>query len=104
MTAYTAVPPALPALGPKEPDQRTAIVDALRGWALLSVVLVNYALFYSFDADSRLPAGDVTSRILKLFVQVFFEAKGWTLLSLLFGYGFAALMANSARRNLRSLP
>jgi uncharacterized protein len=111
MTAYTEAAStsratSLPVLAPKEPYQRTAIVDALRGWALLSVVLVNYAIFYSFDAVIRIPPGDVRSRVLKLIVQVFFQAKGWTLLSLLFGYGFSALMANisrSDRSDLRAL-
>ena len=88
---------------PKEPQQRTAIVDALRGWALLSVVLVNYAIFYSYDAVIRIPANDVTSRTLKIIVQVFFQAKGWTLLSLLFGYGFSALMANSYGGDLSAI-
>ncbi len=87
----------LPAAAPKEPSQRTAIVDAMRGWALLGVVLVNYALFYSFDAVIRIPAGDGISRALKIAVQLIFQGKEWTLLSLLFGYGFSALMANVTR-------
>lgn len=105
---YAATSPAMsfPPLAPKEPNQRTAIVDAMRGWALLSVVLVNYAIFYSFDAVIKIPAGDVTSRTLKFIVQLFFQAKGWTLLSLLFGYEFSALMSNisrSDRSDLRAL-
>ncbi len=106
MNASTVAAPqaiSLPALAPKEPYQRTAIVDAMRGWALLSVVLVNYAIFYSFDAVIRIPAGDVTSRAMKFIVQLFFQAKGWTLLSLLFGYGFSALMANISRSDQSDL-
>jgi|SRR5450631_317681 uncharacterized protein len=93
-TTYQRMPSSasLPALAPKDPSQRTAIVDMLRGWALLSVVLVNYAIFYSYDAVIRVPAYDVISRALKIVISVVFVSKGWTLLSLLFGYGFSALM------------
>ncbi len=87
---------------PREPRKRTAIVDALRGWALLGVVLVNYALFYSFDAVIRIPAYDVTSWTMKFIVQLCFQTKEWTLLSALFGYGFAMLIARSHERNSAS--
>jgi len=90
-------------LAPRAPRQRTAIVDALRGWALLGVVLVNYALFYSLDAVIRVPAHDVTSRTMKFIVQLCFQTKEWTLLSVLFGYGFAMLMARSQETNSPSL-
>lgn len=73
------------------PSQRTAIVDILRGWSLLGVVLVNYALFYYLDRNVRVPADDIPSQVSKLLVQVFFQAKGWTLLAVLFGYGFSML-------------
>jgi uncharacterized protein len=71
---------------------RIAIVDALRGWALLSVVLVNYAIFYTLGVTTRIPADDTVSRVAKLLTQVFFQDKGWTLLALLFGYGFSVLI------------
>ena len=50
--------------------QRTAIVDVLRGWALLSVVLVNFAIFYYFDRVQRVPADDTLSQIAKLIVDI----------------------------------
>jgi uncharacterized protein len=71
---------------------RIAIVDALRGWALLSVVLINFSIFYSFGVTTRIPADDTVSRIAKLLTQVFFQDKGWTLLAFLFGYGFSVLI------------
>lgn len=72
---------------------RLPIVDILRGWALLAVVLVNFAIFYTLGSATRIPAGDHLSRATKLLVQVFFQSKGWTLLAFLFGYGFSVLIA-----------
>jgi uncharacterized protein len=78
--------------GTLEPHSRIPIVDALRGWALLGVVLVNFALFYNLGVTTRIPADDTASRVAKLLTQVFFQAKGWTLLAFLFGYGFSTLI------------
>ncbi|HEX2585102.1 MAG TPA: DUF418 domain-containing protein [Steroidobacteraceae bacterium] len=89
---------------PIEGHQRIAIVDILRGWALLSVVLVNYVIFFSFQRNMRVPADDVLSRILKGIVQVLFQGKGWPLLAFLFGYGFSVLIANIKTKGLNPLP
>jgi uncharacterized protein len=75
------------------PPGRLPIVDILRGWALLAVVLVNFAIFYTLGSATRIPPGDTISRVTKLLVQVFFQSKGWTLLAFLFGYGFSVLIA-----------
>ena len=72
---------------------RLAIVDILRGWSLLAVVLVNFAIFYTLGSATRVPPDDTISRVSKLLVQVFFQSKGWTLLAFLFGYGFSVLIA-----------
>ena len=52
------------------------IVDALRGWALLSVVLVNFAIFFTLGVTTRIPSDDTISRVAKLLTQVFFQDKG----------------------------
>lgn len=80
-----------------EPSGRVAIVDALRGWALLGVVLVNFGIFYTLGVTTRIPPDDTTSRVAKLLTQVFFQDKGWTLLAFLFGYGFSVLIARLQR-------
>jgi len=72
--------------------KRIPIVDALRGWALLSVVLVNFAIFFTLGVTTRIPSDDTVSRVAKLLTQVFFQDKGWTLLAFLFGYGFSVLI------------
>ncbi len=82
----------------REGGKRIPIVDALRGWALLGVVLVNFAIFYNLGNDTRIPEDDTASRVAKLLTQVFFQAKGWTLLAFLFGYGFSVLIERLNRR------
>lgn len=83
---------------------RTPIVDILRGWALLGVALVNFAIFYSFARVQRVPADDWPSQITKLFVQVVFQGKGWPALALLFGYGFSAWISNMQARGIHPVP
>ena len=84
--------------------QRTPIVDVLRGWALLGVVLVNFAIFYSFARVQRVPVDDGLSQAAKLLVQVVFQGKGWPALALLFGYGFSAWIDKTRSRGLNPVP
>jgi uncharacterized protein len=84
--------------------QRTAIVDVLRGWALLGVVLVNFAIFYSFDRNQRIPADDWSSQAARILVQVVFQGKGWPALALLFGYGFYAWLEKARSRGRNPVP
>lgn len=85
--------------------KRTAIVDMLRGWALLGVVLMNYSDYAFFDelarkTDTKKVATLVTrlDSFLQIFGNIFFSAKSWTMLSMLFGYGFAVLIRNVANK------
>jgi uncharacterized protein len=76
---------------PIDPSRRTPIIDVLRGWALLGVVLVNFSIFFSYG--TAWPGiHDLRSSVLQSIVQIVFLAKGWTMLSFLFGYGFSVLM------------
>lgn len=79
---------------PIQLNQRTVIVDILRGWALLGVVLMNYFDFFTFGRDWGTFKPDIFTNVLMFFTSIFFAAKSWTMLSLLFGYGFAVLMNN----------
>src|SRR5207253_425051 len=84
---------------PIQQNQRTAIVDMLRGWALLGVVLMNYTdhYFLGFDFNTK---DDTSTAILMGFGQIVFAAKSWSMLSFLFGYGFAVLMQNVFNKNI----
>jgi uncharacterized protein len=81
---------------PIEDHKRTAIVDILRGWALLGVVIGNYVdyKFIGLPVDSN--TKNIVTTILGNIHQYIFAAKSWTLLSVLFGYGFAVLIQNVA--------
>ncbi|ASU33472.1 DUF418 domain-containing protein [Mucilaginibacter xinganensis] len=80
-------------------NKRVPIVDMLRGWALLGVVLMNYSDFFSMGApDNYKP--DVFNNILLTGGSILFASKSWTLLSFLFGYGFAVLMQNTANKGI----
>ena len=74
---------------PLSPHQRTPIVDILRGWALLGVAIGNFGAFHT-------PGSGIEPGTLDLVTRYLFSAKSWTLLSILFGYGFSLLIAKVA--------
>lgn len=78
-------------------NKRTAIVDILRGWAILGVAIGNYTDYFYFGKPVK-HAPDMASNILQGVHQVIFAAKSWTMLSVLFGYGFAVVMNNIAAK------
>ena len=81
-------------LQPVQQTQRTAIIDILRGWALLGVVLMNYADYFYMGIDFKTFKPDLLTKILMGICNIIFSAKSWTMLSFLFGYGFSVLMQN----------
>ena len=80
--------------------KRTAIIDMLRGWALLGVCLMNYVDYSFFDKVGKQPniKPDILTTVLQITGSVIFQAKSWTMLSFLFGYGFAVLIKNVANK------
>ena len=82
---------------PIEQSKRTAIIDILRGWAILGVVLGNYSNFIFIGLPSKINS-NLVSDILQIINRYFFASKSWTLLTVLFGYGFAILINSIARK------
>lgn len=82
---------------PVEQSKRTAIVDILRGWAILGVAIGNYLDFLYIGIEKEIKH-NIFSEILQFINRYFFAAKSWTLLTLLFGYGFAILINNVASK------
>lgn len=72
-------------VGPIDPGSRLPAVDAVRGFALFGVLLVN---MYNFGADAPEWSG-ITDRVFSTLMHSVFETKSWRLFSLLFGFGFA---------------
>jgi uncharacterized protein len=76
-------------IDPTDPQARLRSVDAVRGFALFGVLLVN---MYNFGADAPEWAGSV-DRAFSTLMHSVFETKSWRLFSLLFGFGFALQLA-----------
>ena len=72
----------------------------IRGFALFGVLLVN---MYGFGADS-IAWDSPTDQLAFAIMRVFFEAKMWTLFSILFGFGFALQLQSAQKRGARILP
>jgi uncharacterized protein len=83
---------------PIKDSRRIAIVDVLRGWALLGVVLMNYTDVYQYLGSPPKPG--TFDNILLMIGGIIFSAKSWTMLSFLFGYGFAILIDNVASKGV----
>jgi uncharacterized protein len=84
-------------------QERTGVVDALRGFALLGVVLANLISFFTFVMPAAIieqaTSGPV-NHYYELFFTVFIDNKFITLFSLLFGYGFGVLMERVAAKGI----
>ncbi|HUQ94361.1 MAG TPA: hypothetical protein VM120_21955 [Bryobacteraceae bacterium] len=74
-------------------DSRIAVLDVLRGLALLGVLLVN---IYDWLAK---PSG-VADSFVQGIVNLLFEHKSWPMLSLLFGLGFAIQIERARAKGL----
>lgn len=84
---------ARPAPGPTPATTRLPVVDALRGLALLGILLVNMTLFKTAPSIDHLAATAIEGpwdRACAVLVKVLAEGKFIGLFSLLFGFGVAA--------------
>lgn len=81
-------------LSPIPHNQRAPIIDILRGWALFGVVLMNYATIYGWNTHANLLEPDNITQLIETSSELLFGSKGWTLLAILFGYGFSILLKN----------
>jgi uncharacterized protein len=86
-------------IGPTDPRTRIRSVDAVRGFALFGVLLVN---MYNFGAYSTEWTGMV-DRIAFTAMHSVFETKSWRLFSFLFGFGFALQMLKAETQAAGSL-
>lgn len=88
---------------PVKPTERYAILDILRGLALLGIALANFPEFslYSFlpaeAADAMSTAG--IDCIVHYLQYIFIDGKFYTIFSLLFGIGFSIIIANAMRKD-----
>jgi len=83
---------------------RVMEVDALRGLALLGILMVNVWFFADSSSLSGGPDPAAATSVdigIRFAVATLFEGKFYLLFSLLFGYGFAVLSATAAENAVR---
>ena len=74
--------------------KRYVILDALRGFAILGIILANFPEFSLWTFSD--PAGWTRTDLVTRAIQTFFvDGKFYTLFSLLFGMGFSIQLANA---------
>ncbi|MDH3225818.1 MAG: DUF418 domain-containing protein, partial [Thermoleophilia bacterium] len=92
MSSSKSIAPA-----PTTRRERHRLVDALRGFALLGILVVNTEFFFQpipVGWDGYDGPGDIAARWI---VAAFFQAKFYLLFSLLFGYGLSIQLDRAAR-------
>jgi uncharacterized protein len=78
-------------LSPTRAGERIVILDVLRGFAILGILMVNMQWM---NAPVAVSFSDVSlwnslpDQVAELFIRIFFEGKFYVLFSMLFGYGF----------------
>lgn len=82
-----------PIAAPGAPEDRLHLLDALRGFALLGILLMNIEFFNRsvHDFMSGIDTTPGASGTAAWVVYVFVQGKFWVLFSLLFGMGFALM-------------
>jgi uncharacterized protein len=70
---------------------RITIVDTLRGWALFGVTICNGTGF-AYSDKGTLHGHETVNTILGTIEGYVFSAKAWTMLCILFGFGFGFLL------------
>lgn len=83
---------------PIAPGERIAALDVIRGFALLGIFLMNVEYFSrsTLANGQGLPAGlEGIDLVAGWLVHVFVQGKFWTIFSLLFGMGFAAMLSRA---------
>lgn len=81
---------------PVDRNERIQIVDALRGFALLGILLVNMD-FHAGPLGEQIPGGGL-DRIVSLSTTFFAEGKFYPLFSFLFGFGLAVQLGRADDR------
>jgi uncharacterized protein len=95
------------AMQPVQLHERIQLIDILRGFALLGILLVNMHLFsHPVYAILLAPvtAPPLLDRIAEWFIRFAAEGKFYSLFSLLFGLGLTIQMSRAQARGSRFVP
>lgn len=93
---------ATSAMTPVRPGARIEVVDILRGFSVLGILLVNMLSFAGYRVS--LQEMEPLNRAVVLFIKFIAQAKFYTLFSFLFGWGMAIQMRRAAQRGTRFVP
>ena len=88
-------------LAPVAESERILTLDVVRGFALLGILLMNVEFFNRplAELESGMAVGGTAlDQGIAWFVHVFVRGKFWTLISLLFGMGFAVMLERAQAR------
>lgn len=88
--------------GPTTERERFAILDVLRGLALMGIALANFPefalwTFLSGDEQAAMPTAEV-DWVVRYLQYLLVDGKFYTIFSLLFGIGFSLILAHHGRR------
>jgi len=89
---------------PIQQEDRTVIVDILRGFALFGVLQGNLSGMLTNNVPEKIMAAHATAfdHLLLVVHNILIENKFMTLFSILFGYGFGVIMERLEKKNINS--
>jgi uncharacterized protein len=88
---------------PLKQSERIVLIDALRGLAILGILMVNMRWMSEPITQNMLgtkPDASLHQVISESFIKFFFEGKFYVLFSMLFGFGFWIFMNKAAEKGL----
>ncbi len=88
-------------VAPVEVKDRIAVLDVIRGFALIGIFLMNVEFFNRSvgELGEGMPAGlSGANWLASYFVSYFVAGKFWTIFSLLFGMGFALMLMRAEEK------
>jgi uncharacterized protein len=91
------------AMTPVRPKGRIEVIDVLRGFSVLGILLVNMMGFSGYP-DTPIDQLEPVHRATTLLIRFVAQAKFYTLFSFLFGWGMAVQMERAAARGARFAP
>jgi uncharacterized protein len=91
------------AISPVRAGERVEVIDVLRGFALLGIVIVNMGAFKGASFGSLSDAG-VLDQAASWLIAFGFQTKFYVLFSFLFGYGLSMQMNRAPARNAPFVP
>ncbi len=92
-----------PHLQPVEQSQRIAVVDILRGFAIMGILVVNVLYFFNPWLGS-MGSGTPADEVVKGITNTLFTSKFFTLFSFLFGLGMYIQMSRAEAKGVSFLP